>query len=256
MACVIQKEYPNNDVKIIEHNGISYRLVSEESVKGKYSISAKYNDVFVLKELFDKDNDLVWREVIDIIVEYRALIQKMIDSGVSPKSATAKAKKTAFDVVQARLIDEVGKDAYLQVFPMVDKSKAKSTKQRKREQVREVNARIKEIKKLSKELTLPPEVTQPDEDIVTQINSAISEDDTLKALKDTRDIEALKENKANIELPDIEVNINTLTFDNNPSEMEFKEQVKTSEVKEVFEENSVIVDDDLESFFDSCDGFF
>lgn len=248
MACIIQKDYPDRDVKIIEHEGITYRLVSEEKVKDKYSISAKYNDIFILKELFDKDNELVWREVIDIIVEYRMLIQKMKEAGVPPKSITSKAKKTAFETVQARLIDEYGKEAYLEVFPMIDKKKAKTTKQRAKEQVREVKSKINEIKKLTKELTLPPEVTQPNEDIVSQINNAIVHDKSLEALKDNRDVEALKQQKANIELPDIEVDINTLTFNDKP--------VVEEEVKETKEDKVVDVDIDLESFFDSCDGFF
>ena len=122
------------------------------------------------------------------------------------------------------------------------------SKQRAKEQVREVKSKINEIKKLTKELTLPPEVTQPNEDIVSQINNAIVHDKSLEALKDNRDVEALKQQKANIELPDIEVDINTLTFNDKP--------VVEEEVKETKEDKVVDVDIDLESFFDSCDGFF
>ena len=279
MPCKIMKVYDGRDVKEVIRDEEVFRLVSAETVKGKYSISAKYNDAFVLKELFDLGDEVVFNECIDIIVEYRILLQKMVDAGVSAKSATAKAKKEAFDIVQARYIDTLGKEKYLQIFPMVDKSKAKTTKQRSKQQVREVKSKIKKIKDLTKELELPPEVTQPNEDIVTQINNVISEDETLKALKDDRDIESLKLEKAQLEVPDVDLNIDLslIRKEVKPNEDEnsiFKNEMEVSKVQEghkkdvqefnteVFinpvKEEVPVLDfgDDLEDFFANEDGLF
>lgn len=284
MPCKIQKVYDGRDVKEVVRDDETFRLISAKTVKGKYSISAKHNDAFILKELYDLGLDVVFNECIDIILEYRTLLQKMIDAGVSARSATAKAKKEAFDKVQAQYIDKLGKDEYLEIFPMIDKSKAKTSKQRSKQQVREVKSTIKKIKDLSKELELPPEVTQPNEDIVTQINKAISEDETLKALEDTRDIKSLKEEKAMLEVPDIELNIDlSLTkleevkpYENNESEistnkmempkseekLEAKIQKASEEreeeisIKKVKDDVPSILDDDLEKFFSDVDGLF
>lgn len=279
MPCKIMKVYDGRDVKEVIRDEEVFRLVSAETVKGKYSISAKYNDAFVLKELFDLGEEVVFNECVDIIVEYRILLQKMVDAGVSAKSATAKAKKEAFDIVQARYIDTLGKEKYLQIFPMVDKSKAKTTKQRSKQQVREVKSKIKKIKDLTKELELPPEVTKPNEDIVTQINNVISEDETLKALKDDRDIESLKLEKAQLEVPDVDLNIDLSLIhkEDKPNEDEnsiFKNEMEVSKVQEenkkdvqefnteVFiksvKEEVPVLDfgDDLEDFFANEDGLF
>jgi len=279
MPCKIMKVYDGRDVKEVIRDEEVFRLVSAETVKGKYSISAKYNDAFVLKELFDLGEEVVFNECVDIIVEYRILLQKMVDAGVSAKSATAKAKKEAFDIVQARYIDALGKEKYLQIFPMVDKSKAKTTKQRSKQQVREVKSKIKKIKDLTKELELPPEVTKPNEDIVTQINNVISEDETLKALKDDRDIESLKLEKAQLEVPDVDLNIDLSLIhkEGKPNEDEnsiFKNEMEVSKVQEenkkdvqefnteVFikpvKEEVPVLDfgDDLEDFFANEDGLF
>ena len=218
MPCKLQKNYPGRDVKEITKNDELFRLISAETVKGKYSISAKVNDIFVLKSLYDLNSDIVWNECIDIVLEYRLLMAKMVEAGVSPKSATSKAKKEAIDKVQARYIDELGKAKYLEIFPMVDKKSAKTTKQRSKTQVREVKSKISEIKKLTKDLELPPEVTKPNEDVVSQINNVIKDDESLKALEDTRDIEALKEEKAKIELPNVDLDIDIFANDTKDKE--------------------------------------
>lgn len=271
MPCKICKVYDGRDIKEVIRDEEVFRLVSAETVKGKYSISAKYNDAFILKELYDLGLDIVFNECVDIILEYRNLMQKMVDAGISAKSATAKAKKEAFDKVQAKYIDKIGKDKYLEIFPMVDKTKAKSTKQRSKEQVREVKSKIKKIKDLTKELELPPEVTKPNDDIVTQINKVISEDETLKALEDTRDIEGLKLEKAQLEVPDIELNIDlSLTKleevkpyedKNNLSEVKMempKVQEESESSIQEFKEEVPTLDfgDDLEDFFANEDGLF
>lgn len=267
MPCKIMKVYEGRDVKEVVRNDEVFRLISAETVKGKYSISAKYNDAFILKSLYDLGLDVVFDECVDIIIEYRELLQKMVDAGVPAKSATSKAKKEAFDKVQAQYIDKLGKKEYLEIFPMVDKTKAKTTKQRKKEQVREVKSKISDIKKLKKELELPPEVTQPDEDLVSQINNAIANDETLEALKDTRDIDALKVEKAKLEIPDIELSIDLPMggMDNGEVEKNEVEVPKvTVEVEEVCEkpyyekvaEKIIEFDDDLESFFADNDDLF
>jgi len=272
MPCKIQKVYDGRDVKEVTRDDEVFRLVSAETVKGKYSISAKFNDAFILKELYDLGLDIVFDECVDIILEYRTLLQKMVDAGVSAKSATAKAKKEAFDIVQARYIDKLGKDKYLEIFPMTDKKKAKTTKQRSKEQVREVRSTIKKIKGLEKELALPPEVTKPDDDVVSQINDVIANDETLIALKDTRDIEGLKLEKAQLEVPDIDLNIDlSLTYKEvKPNEEDkntvFKNEVEISKVQEESKVTVQKVDnevptldfgDDLEDFFaDTTDGLF
>ena len=269
MPCKIQKVYDGRDVKEVIRDDEVFRLVSAETVKGKYSISAKFNDAFVLKELYDLGVDIVFDECVDIIIEYRTLLQKMVDAGVSAKSATAKAKKEAFDIVQARYIDKVGKDKYLEIFPMVDKKKAKTTKQRSKEQVREVKSTIKKIKGLEKELALPPEVTKPNDDIVAQVNEVIANDETLIALKDERNIEELKVEKAQLEVPDIDVNIDlSLIYkEENPNEKVENNVFEVKmEIPKVQEESKVTVKkdevptldfgDDLEDFFANEDGLF
>ena len=97
MPCKIMKVYEGRDVKEVIRNDEVFRLISAETVKGKYSISAKYNDAFILKSLYDLGLDVVFDECVDIIIEYRELLQKMVDAGVPAKSATSKAKKEAFD---------------------------------------------------------------------------------------------------------------------------------------------------------------
>ena len=137
----------------------------------------------------------------------------------------------------------------------------------KKEQVREVKSKISDIKKLKKELELPPEVTQPDEDLVSQINNAIANDETLEALKDTRDIDALKVEKAKLEIPDIELSIDLPMggMDNGEVKKNEVELPKaTVEVEEVCEkpyyekaaEKIIEFDDDLESFFADNDDLF
>ena len=266
MPCRIQKDYPGRNVKIVERNGETFRLISAKTVKGKYSISTKYHDIFVLEELFDKNLDIVWDECLDIVFEFRKIFNELKELGLPPKSASPRAKKQAIEVVQARYIDKIGKDKYLEIFPMVDKKSAKTTKQRSKEQVREVKSRIIDIKKLAKELELPPQPTQPEGDIVEQINNAIANDESLKALEDDRDIKKLKEEKAKIEVPDLELDIDLFSKDKDENK-EVKNEVgandvtssnKTSEIEETQEETVEGYDfDDLESFFlDSDDGLF
>ena len=271
MSYGIQKEYPDNDVKEVLWEGETYRLVSESQVKGKYSISMKYYDIFILKDLFDLDNPIVWREVEEITLLYKKLYKDMLDNGVKAKSAAPRAKKEAFERIQAKLIDEIGKKAYFKIFPMCDKSKAKTTKQRKNEQVREVKSKIKEIKTLTKELNLPPEVveqpTKTELEIIQQVNEIIQDDKSLEALKDTRDLEELKKEKAKIEIPDIQLDIDIkfgeVNSDNKTKKVEVEIPSVPNEVQEdVLQQDKsnaevevIEMDDNMLDFFFNDDLF-
>lgn len=269
MGYGIKKEYPDNDVKEVMWDGETYRLVSEPQVKGKYSISMKYYDIFILKELFDLDHPIVWREVEEITLEYKRLYKLMLENGVTAKSAAPKAKKEAFDRIQAQIIDEIGKKEYFKIFPMCDKAKAKTSRQRRNEQVREVKSKIKEIKKLTKEFQLPPEVveepTKTELEIIQQVNEVIQDNKSLEALKDTRDIEELKKEKARIEIPDIQLDID-IKFGDDKNDNKNKEvtmevpSVQNEVQEEVQQQNTgdvetIEMDENMLDFFFNDDLF-
>lgn len=117
MSCKLQKEYPNRNVKIIERNGETFRLISAMSVKGKYSISSIHHDIFVLDELFDKNLDVIWDECLDVVFEFRRIFNEMKRiEGISYQLASARAKKLALEIVQDRYIDKLGMDKYDEIF--------------------------------------------------------------------------------------------------------------------------------------------